>query len=607
MKKVQVGVVFTIFVALCFVIAFGINVKSEYQKGQWFILNVYFLILCGLTPWASSPRVFFKGGISDEATDNKSSLLVGSSAFISWIFAKSITNSAKQGGRYGVVGGFAYSMWYLAFPASAIVIYQLRKKGYRSLPEAIYDKYGTSACLVFAGCVMYRLYNEVWSNSRVIADFFGRETRNKVEDGETKTVDASDPWWAAAVLSTVLPLIYVFFGGMRSSLVSDTAQAFVAIIFLAIVLIAIQMERVRNGDLRDFSKSYSHWSMFEFETVPGRSMLSLKGGMDLFALGAIQGGLSYAFFDPVLTDRCFLAAPKTMARAVVFGGFCAAWFIALFGLIGVHGNMLGQCVQQGACSDNELKGANLGDVLAGTPAGVAQTLGTTVYSLVNLIMVTSGISTLDSTFTSVAKLVGPDLHGFIDIGKPMSIAEATEKHVLIGRVAMVVVAICGTLPLLDNPAELDATTVAGTIVMGLGGPIYMLALVPKHLLWRGKRPLAFLVPVLLCALIGVCFRLSNAKDKHKELKYKAAARTIDFSFLDVGEGIYRQYLGINILGACLSLVGWFVFAFEWCWFAEEEEEDEDCTVKLVDDTIIKEISDDEDAGDAKEDPDAVDA
>lgn len=232
-----------------------------------------------------------------------------------------------------------------------------------------------------------------------------------------------------------------------------------------------------------------------------------------------------------------------MARAITLGGFCAAWFITLFGLIGTHGNMLGQCVSSGVCSDTELKGANLGDVTTGAPAAVSKTLGTAVYSIVNLIMVTSGISTLDSTFCSVAKLCGPDLHGFFDIGKPMAIADATAKHVTIGRIAMVVIAIAGTMPLLDNPAELDATTVAGTIVAGLGGPIWTLAIIPKGMLWTGRRPLAFLVPVLVCATIGVCFRLTNAKDKHKELKYKSAARTIDFSFLDVGEGIYRRYLG----------------------------------------------------------------
>ncbi|KAH8044837.1 hypothetical protein JL722_14496 [Aureococcus anophagefferens] len=471
--------------------------------------------------------------------------LVGSSAFISWIFAKSITNASKKGGSYGICGGFGYAAWYLAFPSAAVACYQLRRKGYKSLPGAIHAKYGTCAVLVFACCVLYRLYNEVWSNSRVIADFYGRETKNyKLDDGTAET-------------------------------------AFLAVVTLAVVLVAIQYERASNDDLRKFAKSYSHWGLFQWVPKPELSPLSLKGGMDMFALGAVQGGFSYAFFDPVLTDRCFLADPKTMARCFTVGGFAAAWFITLFSIIGVHGSMLGKCVSAGYCDSSDLRGADVAQVTAGAPHAVAQTLGTVLFSFINIIMVTSGISTLDSTFTSVAKLVGPDVHGFLTTGKPMPLADATKDHVNIGRAAMVLVAVVGTLPLLDNPAELDATTVAGTIVMGLGAPIYMLALLPKQLEWKGTRPLAFLVPVLTCAALGICFRLSTAKDKHKELKYPGIAKNIDFSYLNVGEGVYRTYLGINILGACISLGAWFLFTFDWCWFVDEGDEFEPAQKALL--------------------------
>ena len=242
--------------------------------------------------------------------------------------------------------------------------------------------------LVFAICVIYRLYNEVWSNSRVIADFYGRETKNyQRDDGSVRTVHASDPWWAAAVLATALPLLYVFCGGMRASLLSDSAQAGLAVVTLIVVLAAIQAERADHGDLRRFARSYSHWGLFEWAPNPEISPLSLKGGMDMFALGAVQGGLSYAFFDPVLTDRCFLAAPKTMARAFTVGGFAAAWFITLFSLIGVHGSMLGKCVQAGVCDASRLRGADVAAVAAGAPHAVAQTLGTVLFSFVNIIMV----------------------------------------------------------------------------------------------------------------------------------------------------------------------------------------------------------------------------
>ena len=58
-------------------------------------------------------------------------------------------------------------------------------------------------------------------------------------------------------------------------------------------------------------------------------MLSLTGGMDLLAGGAVQGLLSYAFFDPVLTDRAFLADPRTMARSFMIGGTFAGLIILL--------------------------------------------------------------------------------------------------------------------------------------------------------------------------------------------------------------------------------------------------------------------------------------
>jgi hypothetical protein len=38
----------------------------------------------------------------------------------------------------------------------------------------------------------------------------------------------------------------------------------------------------------------------------------------------------------------------------------------------------------------------------------------------------------------------------------------------VGRIAIVFMAIVGTLPLLAGPSALDATTISGTMVVGLG-------------------------------------------------------------------------------------------------------------------------------------------
>ena len=45
------------------------------------------------------------------------------------------------------------------------------------------------------------------------------------------------------------------------------------------------------------------------------------------------------------------------------------------------------------------------------------------------------------------------------------------RHAWIGRLAIVFMAVVGTLPLIAGPSALDATTVSGTMVVGLGPPV----------------------------------------------------------------------------------------------------------------------------------------
>ena len=63
---------------------------------------------------------------------------------------QSIYNASTLGGQYGVVGGVAYAAWYTSFPNVAIVIYLLRtRRGIKSLPVAINERYGSLATLSF--------------------------------------------------------------------------------------------------------------------------------------------------------------------------------------------------------------------------------------------------------------------------------------------------------------------------------------------------------------------------------------------------------------------------------------------------------------------------
>ena len=92
---------------------------------------------------------------------------------------------------------------------------------------------------------------------------------------------------------------------------------------------------------------------------------------------------------------------------------------------------------------------------------------------------------------------------------PLAMSEATDRHVWVGRLGMILMALIGTLPIMECPTQLSATTISGTVVMGLGAPIYMIGLLPDSWLWtRGtKRPLAFCTSFIFCAMMGICYQV----------------------------------------------------------------------------------------------------
>lgn len=98
---------------------------------------------------------------------------------------------------------------------------------------------------------------------------------------------------------------------------------------------------------------------------------------------------------------------------------------------------------------------------------VSKLLGTVVMLLMNLIMITSAASTIDSTFSSSSKLL------VVDLGKRRFASIAK------GRLAMVAVAVLGTVPVFFGADILSASTISGTMVIGLA---------PVFLFWNKKMP-----------------------------------------------------------------------------------------------------------------------
>ncbi len=440
----------------------------------WGFLLLYGGVMYAISPNARSEASFFTG--SDDAGRPATEWALMCSIFISWIFAKSVTNAANLGAAWGVVGGLAYATYWLSIPVAGMVIYWLRTRhGATGLVPFLIQRYGRLAALAFTLAILIRLYNEVWSNTAVVGAYYGQA-------GEWTFI-------GSALLFTAATLFYSLKGGLRSSIFTDVIQAVLFVVVLGVVLFLVLPQHglgtlLTVGDFR------------------------LNAGVDLILVALLQV-LSYPFHDPVLTDRGFITREKTMLRAMITAGVLGFFCIFAFSLVGVHA---------------KLEGLPTGDNMPGAVAGA---FGVLPYLLMTVVMIMAAGSTLDSTFSSVAKSVGQEL--------PMLAGRKPgPRAMLIGMWTMCAFALLGNLPMIAGTDILKATTVSGTMVMGLA-PIFLLAPLVKH------SPSSFHLAFWPGVILGVLL----------------AAGQIPQSWA-IGDGKYALLLGVNFYGLLICIAGFLL-------------------------------------------------
>jgi Na+/proline symporter len=453
-------------------------IESTFAIYFWAFLLLYGGVMYAISPNARSDASFFSG--SDDAGRPANEWALMCSIFISWIFAKSVTNAANLGAAHGVVGGLAYATYWLSIPVAGLVIYWLRTRhGATGMVPFLIGRYGRLAALAFTAAILIRLYNEVWSNTAVVGAYYG-------EAGDIMFI-------GAALLFTAVTLIYSLKGGLRSSIVTDVVQAVLFVFVLGTVLFLV-LPKHGVGTLL---------SVGDFR---------LNAGVDLLLVALLQV-VSYPFHDPVLTDRGFITREKPMLRAMIVAGVLGFFCILAFSLVGVHA---------------KLEGLPVGDNM---PGAVALAFGTLPYLLMTVVMIMAAGSTLDSTFSSVAKSIGREL--------PMLAGRAPgPRAMLIGMWTMVVFALLGNLPMIAGTDILKATTVSGTMVMGLA-PVFLLAPLVKYSPWSFH--LAFWPGIVLGVLL--------------------AAGMIPTSWA-IGDGKYALLLGVNFYGLLICIAG-FLLPVAW--------------------------------------------
>jgi SSS family solute:Na+ symporter len=440
----------------------------------WGFLLLYGTLMYAVTPRAQTVAGFFRG--ADAAGRPASEWALTCSIFISWIFAKSVTNAANLGATYGIVGGLAYATYWLSIPFAGFIIYRLRTRhAATGLVPFLIERYGRAAAIAFTLAILIRLYNEVWSNTAVVGAYYGQP--------------GTATFIAAALLFTAASLCYSLKGGLRSSIVTDVIQSVLFVMVMGAVLVIVLPQ---HGVV----------------TLASAGSFRLDAGVDLLLVALLQV-LSYPFHDPVLTDRGFITEEKHMLRAFIFAGIAGFTCILAFSLVGVHA---------------KLEGLPGGDNM---PGAVARVFGILPYMLMTLVMILAAGSTLDSTFAAVAKTVGQEV--------PLLASRTPGANaVRSGIWTMLVFAVIGNLPMVAGTDILKATTVSGTMVMGLA-PVFILAPLVRHSPWSFH--LAFWPGVMLGILLAV--------------------GVIPAAWA-IGSGKYATLLGVNCYGLAICTGGFLL-------------------------------------------------
>ena len=377
-----------------------------------------------------------------------------------------------MGQSFGLPGGVAYATYWLSFITAGYILYSIRHSGFTSLHQFLTSKYGPASIWLFSLILLFRLWNEIWSNTIVVGQYFG-------EIGSTG-------YYLGTWATTAVVVAYSLKGGLRSSIITDTVQMGLFLIILFIISAFV----LPHADASEILSS-GEWT--------------LAGGVDLILVAFIQIW-SYPFHDPVLTDRAFITESQKMKRAFLIAGGAGFLCILLFSLTGVF---------------NQIAGLGGNSTMT-----TARYFGLPILIAMNLIMMISATSTLDSTLTSAGKLTAVDLLPNLRISK-----------VLVARVTLVSLAIFGNLMVHLDPSILSATTVSGTMVIGL---------TPVFLLHRWQR--AGAASYWASVICGMAFGLAYALN------------AIPFA---IGDGTYGTLLTTNLVGTVASFALFALAAFLW--------------------------------------------
>ncbi|WP_299670950.1 sodium:proline symporter [uncultured Roseobacter sp.] len=381
------------------------------------VLIILFAAVVALSLLAAPRRATvdgFFGGQSAEGRPPGLWVLVLSQV-TTWIFARSLMNSAILGYYYGIAGTLAYAAYYGSFLTGGLIVAHLRRNGAGSVQDWLGARFGRAGQGTYNFVIGLRLLSEVFANLLVVGLIFDALA------GGSGTL--------AILIVSVLGLAYSAWGGLSAALRTDVVQM---LLFLVALVLAFGALVLSPG-----------FSLGAVLTAPGVS--GAYNGWVLLAVAALQV-FSYPAHDPVMMDRGFLADEETTRRSFLHAFWISTLCIIAFGFFGIQASLIG------ATYDGEL----IGTWAAMFPPWV--------FMLLIVSLLVSALSTLDSALASSARL------GVEELG-------LAARSLAGGRGVMVVVVVAGAgLTLWGNATLFDAVAVSGTASMFLA-PVLLVGLI----------------------------------------------------------------------------------------------------------------------------------
>ena len=451
-----------------------------------------------LASFALSPKMtgvdgFYDGRDTRGAAPGLWTLVL--SQVTTWIFARSLLTAAVLGFYYGTPGAMAYAAYYFSFLSGGLIIDSLRfRHGYGSIQPFLADRFGRAGTGCYNFVIALRLVSEVFANLLVVGTIF-TATFGATLLGGVFGEAIGDGGGIAILVLALVGMGYSMLGGLRASLRTDVLQM---IIFLAVFAVAFVALLTHD--------SFSLGAVMQAEGTAG----ALPGWV-LLAVAGLQV-ISYPMHDPVMMDRGLLADRRTTAWSFFHAFWISVLCIFGFGLFGVQAGMLAEAGE-------------------GMQAVWARMFDPWVMVAVNMALIVSAISTLDSTLSSASKLVVVDMR-------------AMPRTVTSGRIVMAGFMLAGLLFCFFGTQDLfGAVAVSGTASMYLA-PVILFSL------WGGAREIpvwSYLVSFVAAISGAVLYFLINGK---KQIGLDAMAAM----------GVEHKYTALLYICIAVLVIGCGAFA-----------------------------------------------